>query len=400
MNDPKIETVLTHTGRNPEFFSGTVSAPVHRSSTILFPTLQSYIEANRGEAFYPAQIGLPGQDYSYATTGTPSHFELQKALGELDGGHCLLTPSGLSAITLSLLAFLKTGDHVLLADSVYGPTRRFCDSMLKNLGIEAEYYPPLIGADIAKFLRAETKVVFTESPGSLTFEVQDIPAIVAAAHANSSIVIMDNSWATPIYFQPLKFGVDIAIQAGTKYIGGHSDVLLGVISTNDSHVQRLVNAQRNLGVCVSPDECFLASRGLRSLAVRLNQHQKSAMTIAKWLEARPEVEKVFYPALPSHPQHDLWKRDFSGASGLFSFSLRKNYPLEKIAKMLEPMRYFGIGSSWGGFESLLIPVVPNLTRSATNWNEAGNTLRLYAGLENVDDLIADLAEGFTRLNAA
>lgn len=394
---PNPETKLIHTGRTSEACSGMVNTPVHRASTILFPTLKSYHEAHVGKSYYPTSEGTRAQDYSYATTGTPSHYALEKIIGALEGGYTTLTPSGLSAITTSLLAFLKSGDHLLMTDAAYGPTRRFCDQVLAGLGVETTYYDPRIGSGIAALIRENTRLIFTESPGSLTFEIQDIPAIVKEAHAKHVLVAMDNSWATPLCFQPLAHGVDISLQAATKYIGGHSDLLMGTITTTEAHIEKILTTHRNLGASVSPDVCYLAERGIRTMAVRLKQHADSALHIAKWLETRPEVSRVLYPALASHPDHAMWKRDFKGATGLFSVVLKEHHSFEALSRMIEPLRYFGIGSSWGGYESLCIVINPNSTRSATPWKAEGSVLRIYVGLENVEDLIEDVKSGFDRL---
>jgi cystathionine beta-lyase len=308
-------------------------------------------------------------------------------------------PSGLAAISAALLSVVHAGDHVLITDSAYGPTRTFCDQILTRLGVTTTYYDPLIGSAIGELLRPNTRAVYLESPGSLSFEMQDTAAIAKAAHAKGAVVLMDNTWATPLYFRPLDHGVDLVIQAGTKYIGGHSDVMLGTISANASTVAALKNTVRLAGLHEAPDDTYLGLRGLRTLAVRLDRHYESGVAIARWLEARPEVLRLLHPALPSHPGHAIWKRDFSGASGLFSMVL-KPVPQKAYYAFLDTLELFGIGASWGGYESLAIPFDCAPIRSATRWAPGGPTVRFHIGLEAVEDLIADLERGFAALAAA
>jgi cystathionine beta-lyase len=394
----KQETIAVISGKNSHDNSGTVNTPVHRTSTILFPTLKAYHDAENGKDFYNVGDGEKAIDYSYAITGTPTTFALQRAITELEGGqHTLICPSGLSAITTTLLALLSAGDHILMTDSVYGPTRRFCNRKLKRFGIETTYYDPLIGGDIDKLIQDNTKLIFTESPGSLTFEIQDIPAIAKAAHKKGVIVVMDNSWATSLYFKPFKHGVDVSIHAGTKYISGHSDIFLGTITTTDEHIDKIFKAFKDLGNHTSPDVCYMASRGLRTMPTRVQAHEKSALNIAKWMDNQPEVKQVLHPALPSHPGHILWKRDFTGSTGLFSVILDKKYPFEAISAMIDGMELFGIGSSWGGFESLIINFDPSNIRTASKWTETNSCLRIYTGLEAEEDLMEDLKNGLKRL---
>jgi len=305
-------------------------------------------------------------------------------------------PSGLTATTLPLLALMKTGDHILVTDAVYGPTRRFCNNHLTRLGIEVSYYDPLAGAAIERDFRPNTRIVFTESPGSLTFCVQDIPAIAEVAHKRGALVVTDNSWATPFGFRSFEHGVDVSVHAATKYIGGHSDVLSGLILANEATFPALHRLWTDIGVTASPDDCFLALRGFRTLPLRLARHTQSALEIAQWLKARPEVREVIYPALPGSRSHELWKRDFIGASGLFGVVLQP-VAKQRIDAMLDGMQLFGMGWSWGGFESLIIPVYPERVQTATKWNPGGPCLRLAIGLEDADDLIADLAQGLARL---
>ncbi len=381
----KAETRLAHAGREPARHHGFVNTPIYRGSTVLFPTLAS-IEANT-------------QDFTYGRLGTPTVKALEEALAELDGGHrTLLTPSGLSAIAATLLAFVSGGDEVLVSDSVYQPTRRFCDHVLKRLGVKTTYYDPLIGGAIKELLNERTKVVFTESPGSQSFEVQDIPAIVSAAHEAGAVVIMDNTWATPLFFKPFAHGVDVSIQAATKYIVGHADAMLGAITASKEAARAVEASHTDLGLCPGPEDAYLGLRGLRTLAVRLARHQQSALELANWLGSRPEVARVLHPALPSDPGHALWKRDFTGASGLFAIVL-KPVAHASLGAMLDGLQLFGMGYSWGGFESLILPFNPSAYRTATSWQAEGPALRLHIGLEDIDDLKADLDAGFARLAA-
>ena len=378
-------TRLAHAGREPARQHGFVNTPIYRGSTVIFPTVAA-LEAN-------------DQAFTYGRLGTPTVRALEEAIAELEGGHrTLLTPSGLSAIATSLLAFLAAGDELLIVDSVYRPARRFCDNVLKRLGVTITYYDPRIGADIARLITKKTKVVFTESPGSQTFEVQDIPAIAEAAHAAGAVVILDNTWATPLYFKPFAHGADVSIQAATKYIGGHADIMLGSITMNEKTLGVVAKTHEDLGLCVGPEDVYLGLRGLRSLGVRLARHQQSALEIARWLAERPEVARVIHPGLPSDPGHTLWRRDFTGSSGLFSIVL-KPVPHERLAAMLDGLSLFGMGYSWGGFESLILPFDPSAYRSATRWQAEGPALRLHIGVEDVDDLKADLDAGFARLTA-
>ena len=385
--DPqKQDTRLAHAGRDPARFDGFVNTPIYRGSTVLYPTLQC-LEDN-------------AQDYSYGRLGTPTVDALQNAIAELEGGHAtLLTPSGLSAISATLLSFVSSGDHILVSDSVYRPTRRFCDNVLKRLGVTTTYYDPLIARGIAGLITDKTKLVFTESPGSQSFEVQDIPAIAEAAHARGAVVVMDNTWATPLYFKPFAHGADVSIQAATKYIVGHADAMLGAITTNKKTTSAVARTHDELGLCPGPEDVYLGLRGLRSLSVRLARHHESGLALAEWLAARPEVERVIHPGLPGDAGHGLWQRDFTGASGLFAIVL-KPASHNALAAMLDHLALFGMGYSWGGYESLILPFDPRTYRSATTWQVEGAALRLHIGLEDVEDLKADLDAGFARLAAA
>ena len=378
-------TRLVHSGREPARQHGFVNTPIYRGSTVIFPTVAA-LEAN-------------DQAFTYGRLGTPTVRALEEAIAELEGGHrTLLTPSGLSAIATSLLAFLAAGDELLIVDSVYRPARRFCDNVLARLRVTITYYDPLVGAGIEKLITKKTKVVFTESPGSQTFEVQDIPAIAKAAHAAGAVVILDNTWATPLYFKPFAHGADVSIQAATKYLGGHADIMLGAITTSERAAPAVAKTHEDLGLCVGPEDVYLGLRGLRSLGVRLERHQRSGLELARWLAARPEVARVIHPALPADQGHTLWARDFTGASGLFSIVL-KAVPRAKLAAMVDGLSLFGMGYSWGGFESLILPFDPSTYRTATTWRAEGPALRLHVGLEDVEDLKADLEAGFARLSA-
>lgn len=374
-----VNTRLSHMGADPFDFHGFVNPPVVNASTVLFPDA--------------ATMASRAQKYVYGTRGTPTSDALAAAFDELEGSAgTILVPSGLAAVTVPLLGFLSAGDHLLCVDSVYGPTRVFCDTMLKRLGVETEYYDPAIGAGIASLIRPNTKVVFTESPGSNTFEMQDIPAIVAAAKAAGDIVVMiDNTWATPLYFRPLDFGVDISIHAATKYPGGHSDTLLGAVSANERTWKRLHDAFIALGTPAGPQECYQVLRGIRTMKLRLDRQGENALAIARWLEGKPGVARVLHPALPSFPGHALWKRDMKGAAGLFSIVLDGGDARNAHA-FLDALEIFGLGYSWGGYESLAVHVWLG-DRVVAKGPYAGPLIRLNIGLEDVEDLKADIDRG-------
>jgi cystathionine beta-lyase len=385
------DTLLTHVGGSPTDRHGAVNPPVYRASTILFPTVAEWeasrVHANRFKVL------------RYGQLGTPTTFALEEAIAALEGGYrAMLLPSGLAAATTVLLALLKSGDHLLMTDSAYQPTRHFAKVILARYGITTTFYDPCIGAGIESLMRPETRLIFLESPGSITFDVQDLPAIASVAHAHGALIAIDNTWATPYFLPAMQLGADVSIIAATKYIGGHSDVLLGTVTTTEPLYERVRSMVAELGYSVSPDDAFLALRGLRTLGVRLERHQTSALQVAQWLQGRQEVKQVMHPALPTDPGHVIWKRDFTGASGLFGVVL---HPVPKAAvdAMLNALRLFGMGASFGGFESLAIPMdstrLRHLTGSADN-----RFIRIHVGLEDPSDLIADLEQGFAQLNAA
>ena len=382
------QTRVTSLGRDPEQNHGIVNPPVYHASTILFPSLAAYDAPRTRDGYY------------YGRYGTPTTRALTDAVATLEGGHSgFAVSSGKNAITMVLMGLTAAGDHVLVSDSAYQPTRDTASRVLGRFGVEVDFYPPGIGAGIAELIRPNTRLVFVESPGSLTFEMQDVPAIAEAAHARGAVVAMDNTWASPLFCKPFALGADVSIQAVTKYIGGHSDLMMGLVSTTAALEPRLRAAFSEFGGAPGPEDCYLALRGLRTLAARLERHQRSALTVAEWLAGRPEVERVLYPALPDDPSHALWRRDYSGASGLFGFLLK---PVERtaLAAMLDDLELFGMGASWGGYESLLIPTDPRPIRTVTSWEQPGQLMRIHVGLEHTDDLIADLEAGFARLGAA
>ncbi|MGA9795696.1 MAG: cystathionine beta-lyase [Rhizomicrobium sp.] len=382
MSDPKKlckETIATHAGRMSAEHFGAVNTPVYRASTILYRNLAS-LEAR----------DVP---YVYGRRGTPSSASFEDAVTALEGGaRSVVCPSGLGAIALALLSTCGAGDHLLMVDSCYDPTRQFCERTLKRYGVETTYYAR--DAEIAELLKPNTRAVFCESPGSLTFEVQDVPAIARAAHAHGASVLLDNTWATPLFFDAFAHGVDLSIQAVTKYIGGHADVMMGYVCANESHRKRLEHTHTDLGLYVSGDDCFLALRGLRTMAVRLARHQENALKLARWLKARPEVARVLHPGLEDDRGHELWKRDFNGASGLFGMEL-KPVAAEKFAAFMDNLKLFGMGFSWGGYESLIVP--SHIHRTVAPFQANGPVVRIHAGLENADDLIADLEEALVKL---
>jgi len=385
----KQDTKITHRGRTSPYFAQTVNPPPYRVSTVTFPSLAAMDAAQENylDAFY------------YGRIGTPTTMMLEEAVAALEGGErTIAMPSGLAAIAGALAALAKPGDHILVSDSVYGPTRTFCNDVLAKAGVAVEYFHPLAGDGIEVLFKPNTRLVFCETPGSLTFEVQDIPAIARVAHAHGALVLADDTWASPVFFRPFEKGVDVSIQAATKYIGGHSDAMLGTITTSAELHPKIKSSIVKYGYSVGSEEAYLGLRGLRTLSVRMKRHQENGLAVARWLETRPEVASVLHPGLPSHPNHDLFKRDFLGASGLFGVILEP-VPYEALAPMLDGLSLFSLGYSWGGFESLILYTTPGIVRTTHLWNAEGPTLRLHVGLEDPDDLIADLAAGFDRLNA-
>lgn len=384
-------TQLIHSGRPATSVEGTVNHPVHRASTILSPSVDNYLARFDGTKRYDG--------ITYGANGTANARALAEVVNGYErGAGSIISSSGLSAVTLTLAAFVKAGDHILVTDSVYGPARKFCDQTLARFGVETTYYEPSIGADIATLMRPNTRLVYTEAPGSLTFEMQDIPAIAAVAKAHGALVAMDNTWATPMYFRPLEHGVDISIQAGTKYFAGHSDLIIGMVTcATDALYQQLADHRMNHGDVASPDDCFMALRGMRSLSARLPRQAESAMVVATWLQSQAQVARVLFPALPEDPGHTLWKRDFDGASSLFGLILHAQ-DLPATARFVDDLELFQIGSSWGGYESLVaLNIGTNLGRSAQQWTECQYLLRLHIGLEDPADLIADLSAGLARI---
>jgi cystathionine beta-lyase len=384
----KAATRLVSGGRDPLAHHGFVNPPVYHASTVLYRSAEDYL-AHRGR-------------YLYGRRGTPTSEALAGALASLEGADCAgvaLLPSGLAAASIALLSVLKSGDHVLVTDSVYLPTRKFCDGVLARYAIRTSYYDPLIGGGIAALIEPNTRAIYVESPGSLSFDMQDVPAIAHAAHAKGATVLMDNTWASPLYFRAFDKGVDLSIQSGSKYIGGHSDLMLGTVSANKATWPRLRETVEAMGLCVGPDDMYLGLRGLRTMGVRMAQHCASGLEVARWLASRPEVARVLHPALESDPGHAIWRRDYSGACGLFSIVL-KPAPQKAVHAFLNRLTLFGIGASWGGFESLAIPFDCTAMRSATPWAPGGPTVRFHIGLEDVDDLIGDLERGFAALAAA
>jgi cystathionine beta-lyase len=386
----KLDTLLAHAGRAPEKNFGIVNPPVYHASTVLYPTVAA-LEAAQHNRY---------NQVTYGRYGTPTTFALEEAVAAVEGGHrAIAFCSGAASCFAAILGFVKAGDHVLVTDSVYGPVRAFCTGLLERFGVATTFYDPRIGGAIAGLIRDNTRVVYMESPGSLTFEVQDVPAIAAAAKERGVHTIIDNTWAAPLFFKPLALGVDVSVMSATKYIVGHSDAMMGIAVCTEASFLPVRNSASQLGNHAAPDDCYLALRGLRSAGVRLRQHETQGLALARWLAGRPEVARVLHPGLAADPGHELWRRDFTGASGLFAIVLRAGIAKAAIAAMLDGMELFGMGASWGGFESLILPVYPDRIRTAVPWRE-GPVLRLHAGLEDIGDLIDDLDRGFARLNAA
>jgi cystathionine beta-lyase len=382
---PSAETLLTHSGRDPDDQFGFVNTPVFRGSTVLFKTL--------------ADHDAPKQPYVYGRAGNPTTAGVEALVTELEGAHnTTLVPSGLSAITVAMLSTVKAGDEILITDSAYEPVRTFADKFLIRMGVAVRYYDPRIGTGIAGLFTDKTKAVWVESPGSLTFEIQDLPAIVAAARPRGIRVMVDNSWATPLYYRPFDLGADIVIHAGTKMFVGHSDALIGTVSATEAAWRDVISTRRVLGLNVSGDDAYLTARGMRTLALRMKEHSVRSLDFAHWLESLDVVEEVYHPGLPSHPDHALFKRDFSGSGSLFAVRL-KGGPRSALAAMMDGLELFAMGYSWGGYESLCIPVNPARVRTAVNWTAPGQLLRVHIGFEGLDDLKADFAAGLDRYSA-
>lgn len=379
-----IETQLTRLGRTPDDQCGFVNTPVYRGSTVVFNTME---DMEKGRA-----------KFTYGTDGTPTIASLEDAWTALTGAAgTVMAPSGLGAISLALLSVLNAGDHLLMTDSVYHPTRIFCQGFLARFGVETSYYDPMLGAAIESSIRPNTTVIFLEAPGSQSFEVQDVPAITAVAKGRGITTILDNTWATPLFFKAHAHGCDISVEAATKYLGGHSDLLMGMISANAATWPKLRKAYDHLAMLPGAEDCFLALRGLRTMHIRLKEAEKRGLEMAHWLKQRPEVQTVLHPAFPECPGHALWERDFTGSSGLFSIVLAPEFTKKGLAAMLDHMHIFSMGYSWGGFESLITPFDCSTYRTATQWSPGGLCLRLQSGLEDVEDLKTDLDEAFARL---
>ncbi len=389
-------TKIIHAGRNPKEQGWMVNPPIYQTSTIVFPTYKDFMYAERG---YSNNDLVQPYELKYGRYGTQTNFALERAISEIEGGYnTFVTSSGAAAINTALIAFLKQGDHMLLVDNVYSPTRGFADKFLKKLGVETTYFDPHIGAGISKLIKKNTKVIFMESPGSQTFEIQDVPAICKIAKKHDIVTILDNSWASGIYFKAFDHGVDISVMALTKYINGHSDIMMGSITVQEKYFRVMYEAFRYMAVTAAPYSSYMVQRGLRTAKLRMDHCFKSGLEMAMWLESRPEVEKVLYPALPSDENHQLWKRDFTGAAGLFSIILDKKYSNDALARMLDKLHYYGMGYSWGGYESLIIPFDASSIRTATTYHYANKTaFRINIGLEDIEDLKDDLEAGFKRL---
>jgi cystathionine beta-lyase len=381
-----IDTKLTQLGRDPDSQYGFVNAPVYRGSTVIFKTVDD-LENNRSR-------------FHYGTEGTPTISHLENAWSEISGAAgTVLSPSGLGAVSLALLSTLKSGDHLLMTDSVYKPTRFFCNDFLKRFGVEVTYYDPMIGAGINELIKENTSTIFLEAPGSQSFEIQDVPAITAIAQNKGIKTIIDNTWATPLFFKAHEHGCDLSVEAGTKYLGGHSDLLMGMVSANAATWPALRKTYDNLAMLPGAEDCFLALRGLRTLHIRLKEVEQRGLALASWLQEQPEVQKILHPAFEDCPGHDIWKRDFSGSTGLFSVVLDPKFDKKALANMLDNMTVFGMGYSWGGFESLVIPFDCSSYRTVTQWAPGGLTIRIQIGLENMDDLKFDLRDGLDRLSS-
>lgn len=380
-----IDTKLTQLGRDPDSQFGFVNAPVYRGSTVIFKTVDD-LENNRSR-------------FHYGTEGTPTISHLENAWSEISGAAgTVLSPSGLGAVSLALLSTLKSGDHLLMTDSVYKPTRFFCNDFLKRFGVEVTYYDPMLGAGISELIKDNTSTIFLEAPGSQSFEIQDVPAITAVAQSKGIKTIIDNTWATPLFFKAHEHGCDLSVEAGTKYLSGHSDLLMGMVSANAATWPALRKTYDNLAMLPGAEDCFLALRGLRTMHIRLKEVEQRGLALASWLQEQPEVQRILHPAFEDCPGHDIWKRDFTGSTGLFSVVLDPKFDKKALAHMLDNMTIFGMGYSWGGFESLVIPFDCSSYRTVTQWAPGGLTIRIQIGLENMDDLKFDLRDGLDRLS--
>jgi cystathionine beta-lyase len=373
-----------------------VNPPIYQSSTIVFPTYKDFLYGEQG---YANNDMVKPYELKYGHYGTQSNFAIEKAIADLEEGYnTFVTSSGKAAVYMAIMAFVSSGDHMLMVDNAYSPTRSFCNNFINKFGVEVTFYDPYLTEDIEKLIKPNTKVIFMESPGSLSSEIQDVAAICKVAKKHGITTIIDNSWASGVYFKPLKHGVDVSLMAVTKYINGHSDILMGAVTVQEKHFKTMYNSFRHLGVVAAPFNCYLAQRGFRTVKVRMDQSARTALEVASWLEKRPEVVKVLYPALPSSKDHALWKRDFTGAASVFSFVLDKKYSPESMSAMLDNIHHFSMGYSWGGYESLILPINIAKARSATSWPYGDNTtFRISIGLEDAIDLKQDLEEAFARL---
>ena len=387
-NKYKNDTKIILSGKSQKSKSSFVNSPIYKGSTVLFKTVEDMNKSMKRKNT---------QTLAYGRFGSPSTFEFEKAIAEIDEGYsAVATSSGTAAIVASLLAILKTGDHILITDSVYGVTKNLAKGLLNNMGITSTFYKPDIGKEINRLIKKNTKVIFIESPGSLTFEIQNIPMLVEIAKKNKLITIMDNTWATPLFFKPFYNGIDISIQSATKYIVGHSDAMLGIITTNKNYTKCVREAAHNMGSCPSPEDIYLGIRGLKTLSIRLQKHQQSTSKVIEWLKTQDVIDAILYPALPDNPGYEIWKRDFLGASGLFGIKL-KNTKKSLVNKMLNNLKLFNMGYSWGGYESLILPIQPEKLRETYKWKNNYGTLRIHVGLEDPDDLINDLKDNINIL---
>lgn len=388
------ETTSVHSGLHPERHQGAVNPPVFHASTILSQSVEEF--RRKRKDWLREHAGT-----YYGRFGSPTIDAFQEAIADLEGGYrSLVYPSGLAACAGALLAFLSAGDHLLMSDSVYGPTRNFAKGFLRRFGVSTTFFDPLVGASIEALIKSETRLIYLESPGSLTFEVQDVPAMAQCAHRRGIIVVADNTWATPLYFKPFAHGVDVSVHSATKYIVGHSDAMLGAITCTKAAWPKLRSSTYELGQTAGPDDVYFGLRGVRTLALRLKQHAAAGIALAQWIARQPEVERVLHPGLPGDPGHEIWKRDFTGAGGVFGVVLKEEVTDRALCAMIDGLELYGIGYSWGGFESLIVPFDPRESRTAAPWPHKGPCFRVHAGLENVDDLIADLEAGFGRLRTA